>query len=373
MKTNLRAAALACADCHTVPTSTTHATGTVDLTWGALARTGGLTPTPANLDRRRPRPPGRPRPPAPTTATAPASPAAVAGHRHHPELDRRRRRHRLRLLPPGPAGHRRPRLGDRHHQLRHLPHRLQPAPPPTWPPAPSTRPPTSTAPWTRRPSAAPPATARPPTPRPPVATAGATDRRQGRRPPGPPREGQPPRRRPRLRRLPHRADLHHPRERHGRPDLERPRQDRRPHPDPGQPRPAPAQTTWEATPTCTNYCHGAGFAAAVQGHRRHPELDRRRRRHRLRLLPQGPAGHRRPRLGDRHHQLRHLPHRLHLHHRQPGRLHRQQGHPPQRRGRTRRRSTCTSCHGSATNAAPAGRHRRRTRPASRSAPTRPTS
>ena len=37
-------AALACADCHTVPTSTAHSNGTVDLTFGALARTGGLVP-----------------------------------------------------------------------------------------------------------------------------------------------------------------------------------------------------------------------------------------------------------------------------------------------------------------------------------------
>jgi predicted CxxxxCH...CXXCH cytochrome family protein len=36
--------ALACSDCHTVPTSIPHATGTVDMTFGALARTGSLTP-----------------------------------------------------------------------------------------------------------------------------------------------------------------------------------------------------------------------------------------------------------------------------------------------------------------------------------------
>jgi predicted CxxxxCH...CXXCH cytochrome family protein len=37
--------ALACSDCHVVPTSTTHSNGTVDLTFGALAKTGGLAPT----------------------------------------------------------------------------------------------------------------------------------------------------------------------------------------------------------------------------------------------------------------------------------------------------------------------------------------
>ena len=34
-----------CTDCHTVPASTTHANGTVDMTWSNLAKTGGSTPT----------------------------------------------------------------------------------------------------------------------------------------------------------------------------------------------------------------------------------------------------------------------------------------------------------------------------------------
>jgi predicted CxxxxCH...CXXCH cytochrome family protein len=38
-------AALACSDCHVVPTSTPHANGTVDMTFGALAKTGGLAPS----------------------------------------------------------------------------------------------------------------------------------------------------------------------------------------------------------------------------------------------------------------------------------------------------------------------------------------
>ena len=37
-------AAVACADCHAVPTSPAHANGTVDLTFSALASTGGLAP-----------------------------------------------------------------------------------------------------------------------------------------------------------------------------------------------------------------------------------------------------------------------------------------------------------------------------------------
>jgi len=49
VKANLRSVVLTCADCHTVPTSTAHASGTVDMTWSALARTGGLTPAPGNL------------------------------------------------------------------------------------------------------------------------------------------------------------------------------------------------------------------------------------------------------------------------------------------------------------------------------------
>jgi len=37
--------AMACTECHTVPTSNTHSTGVVDLAWGTLARTGGAAPT----------------------------------------------------------------------------------------------------------------------------------------------------------------------------------------------------------------------------------------------------------------------------------------------------------------------------------------
>jgi predicted CxxxxCH...CXXCH cytochrome family protein len=43
--TRLRSAAIACTECHAVPTSTSHATGTVDMTWGTLARTGNFVPT----------------------------------------------------------------------------------------------------------------------------------------------------------------------------------------------------------------------------------------------------------------------------------------------------------------------------------------
>ncbi len=64
---NLRGLPLACADCHTTPTSTGHATGTVDMTWGALARTGGLTPTPGNLGAAT----------TPTQATWEASPTCT--------------------------------------------------------------------------------------------------------------------------------------------------------------------------------------------------------------------------------------------------------------------------------------------------------
>src|SRR6266702_1231068 len=35
---------IACGECHTVPTSTAHSNGTVDLTWGAIAITGGAKP-----------------------------------------------------------------------------------------------------------------------------------------------------------------------------------------------------------------------------------------------------------------------------------------------------------------------------------------
>lgn len=44
-KANGVAAPLACSSCHVVPTSTTHANGKVDLVFGALAKTGGATPT----------------------------------------------------------------------------------------------------------------------------------------------------------------------------------------------------------------------------------------------------------------------------------------------------------------------------------------
>ena len=140
VKTNLRAAALACADCHTVPTTIAHSNGTVDLTWGALARDRRPHPHAGQPDRRRPGHLGglahlhqllprrrlrRRR--SPGTATT-------------PELDRRGRRHRLRLLPPGPAGHRRPHLGDRPPPTAAAATPATPAPPPTWPPAPSTRP-----------------------------------------------------------------------------------------------------------------------------------------------------------------------------------------------------------------------------------------
>jgi predicted CxxxxCH...CXXCH cytochrome family protein len=38
-------AAFECSQCHTVPTDTAHSSQPLDLTWGALARTGGVTPT----------------------------------------------------------------------------------------------------------------------------------------------------------------------------------------------------------------------------------------------------------------------------------------------------------------------------------------
>jgi predicted CxxxxCH...CXXCH cytochrome family protein len=49
VNSNLRSATLACTECHTMPTSTSHASGTVDMTWGTLAKTGSITPTPGNL------------------------------------------------------------------------------------------------------------------------------------------------------------------------------------------------------------------------------------------------------------------------------------------------------------------------------------
>jgi predicted CxxxxCH...CXXCH cytochrome family protein len=45
VNTNLRSAAIACQECHAVPTSTGHSNGTVDMTWGTLARTGSFSPT----------------------------------------------------------------------------------------------------------------------------------------------------------------------------------------------------------------------------------------------------------------------------------------------------------------------------------------
>jgi predicted CxxxxCH...CXXCH cytochrome family protein len=42
--TRLSATPVACAECHLVPTSQTHANGTRDLAWGSLTRTGGLSP-----------------------------------------------------------------------------------------------------------------------------------------------------------------------------------------------------------------------------------------------------------------------------------------------------------------------------------------
>jgi predicted CxxxxCH...CXXCH cytochrome family protein len=45
VNTRLRSAAIACTECHTVPGSTSHATGAVDMTWGTLTRTGGVVPT----------------------------------------------------------------------------------------------------------------------------------------------------------------------------------------------------------------------------------------------------------------------------------------------------------------------------------------
>jgi predicted CxxxxCH...CXXCH cytochrome family protein len=45
VNTRLRSAAIACSECHVVPSSTSHSTGTVDMTWGTLSRTGGAVPT----------------------------------------------------------------------------------------------------------------------------------------------------------------------------------------------------------------------------------------------------------------------------------------------------------------------------------------
>jgi predicted CxxxxCH...CXXCH cytochrome family protein len=47
--TTLRTATLACGECHTVPGSTSHSNATVELPWATLAKTGSITPTPANL------------------------------------------------------------------------------------------------------------------------------------------------------------------------------------------------------------------------------------------------------------------------------------------------------------------------------------
>jgi len=43
--TRLRSAAIACTECHVVPSSTSHATGVVDMTWGTLARSAAVVPT----------------------------------------------------------------------------------------------------------------------------------------------------------------------------------------------------------------------------------------------------------------------------------------------------------------------------------------
>jgi predicted CxxxxCH...CXXCH cytochrome family protein len=43
--TALRSTPIACAECHTQPTTMNHANGTVGMVWGALSRTGGLSPT----------------------------------------------------------------------------------------------------------------------------------------------------------------------------------------------------------------------------------------------------------------------------------------------------------------------------------------
>jgi predicted CxxxxCH...CXXCH cytochrome family protein len=42
--TSLSANPVPCAECHVVPTSSSHSNGTLDLSWGTLARTGGLSP-----------------------------------------------------------------------------------------------------------------------------------------------------------------------------------------------------------------------------------------------------------------------------------------------------------------------------------------
>ncbi|MBK9517698.1 MAG: CxxxxCH/CxxCH domain-containing protein [Anaeromyxobacter sp.] len=48
--TTQRTAAITCADCHTVPGTMDHANGTTTVTWGALATTGGLAPTPTTIN-----------------------------------------------------------------------------------------------------------------------------------------------------------------------------------------------------------------------------------------------------------------------------------------------------------------------------------
>jgi predicted CxxxxCH...CXXCH cytochrome family protein len=45
VNTRLRSAAIACSECHVVPTSTSHSSGVVNLAWGTLTRTGGVVPT----------------------------------------------------------------------------------------------------------------------------------------------------------------------------------------------------------------------------------------------------------------------------------------------------------------------------------------
>ena len=45
VNTRLRSAAIACTECHVVPSSTSHSTGVVDMTWGTLARSAAVVPT----------------------------------------------------------------------------------------------------------------------------------------------------------------------------------------------------------------------------------------------------------------------------------------------------------------------------------------
>ena len=45
VNTRLRSTSIACSECHVVPSSTSHSTGVVNMTWGTLTRTGGVVPT----------------------------------------------------------------------------------------------------------------------------------------------------------------------------------------------------------------------------------------------------------------------------------------------------------------------------------------